>query len=303
MAADPMPTADVVVDAALVRRLLAEQHPGPRDAPARATRSSVWDNVMYRLGPELVVRLPRRLMSAPLIEHEQRWLPELAPVLPLPIPAPIHVGRPGAGYPWSWSVCSWLPGEPAATSPPRDVHAAAAALGAFIGALHLRAPADAPVNPFRGVPLESALTTPCGPGSTQLRPSSTPTPFSRSGPRSLAVPAWTGPRVWLHGDLHPANVLVHDGQISAVIDFGDITSGDPATDLSVAWMMFDRRPACDASGRSGRRRRRHLGPCPRVGARTCCRDPCRLRGQPGHAGHRTQNALDGAHGRMKAADL
>jgi aminoglycoside phosphotransferase (APT) family kinase protein len=240
MAADPMPTADVVVDEALVRRLLAEQHPGLASLPLTDPVIG-WDNVMYRLGTELAVRLPRRLVSAPLIEREQRWLPELAPVLPLPIPAPLHVGRPGAGYPWSWSVCSWLPGAPAATSPPRDAHAAAAALGAFMGALHLGAPADAPVNPFRGVPLE-ARDDAMRARVTQLAAELDADSVLALWSEVLAVPAWTGPRVWLHGDLHPANVLVHDGEISAVIDFGDITSGDPATDLSVAWMMFGPGP-------------------------------------------------------------
>ena len=234
-----MPTADVVVDETLVRRLLTEQHPELAALPLTDPVVG-WDNVTYRLGPELAVRLPRRLMSAPLIEREQRWLPELAPLLPLPIPAPIHVGRPGAGYPWSWSVCQWLAGAPAATSPPRDPHEAARALGAFLRALHFAAPGDAPENSFRGVPLsarDDAMQTRIVQLADELDVDAVLGLWSDA----LAVPAWPGPRLWLHGDLHPANVLAHEGRISAIIDFGDITSGDPATDLSVAWMMFDHR--------------------------------------------------------------
>jgi aminoglycoside phosphotransferase (APT) family kinase protein len=237
VAADPMPTADLVVDEALVRRLLEEQDPDLASLPLTDPVIG-WDNVMYRLGTDLAVRLPRRLMSAPLIEREQRWLPELAPLVPLPVPAPIRVGRPGAGYPWSWSVCKWLPGAPAAVRPPHDADEAAEALGAFLRALHFAAPADAPANQFRGVPLaarDDAMQTRVAQLSAELDADAVLGLWSEV----LAVPAWTGPSVWLHGDLHPANVLVHEGRISAVIDFGDITSGDPATDLSVAWMMFD----------------------------------------------------------------
>src|SRR5206468_662219 len=105
-------------------------------------------------GHDLMVRLPRRQLAADLIATEQRWLPDLAPHLPLPIPEPVHAGKPGCGYPWSWSVCPWLPGEPALHTPPRDLHAAAVALGEFVRALHAQvAPEDAPANPFRGIPL------------------------------------------------------------------------------------------------------------------------------------------------------
>jgi aminoglycoside phosphotransferase (APT) family kinase protein len=232
-----MPTADVIVDEALVRRLLVDQHPGLSSLPLTDPVIG-WDNVMYRLGVDLVVRLPRRLMSAPLIEREQRWLPELAPVLPLPIPAPIRVGRPGSGYPWSWSVCAWLAGAPAATSRPRDRHEAADALGAFLRALHLPAPADAPENQFRGVPL-AARDDAMRARVTQLAGEIDAGSVLALWSDVLALPGWAGPRLWLHGDLHPANILVHEGRVSAVIDFGDITAGDPATDLSVGWMMFD----------------------------------------------------------------
>ena len=237
MPADSMPTADVVIDERLVRALLEEQH---ADLAGLALTDPVygWDNVMFRLGPDLLVRLPRRLMSASLVLHEQRWLPELAPRLPLPIPAPVRLGRPGCGFPWAWSVCPWLPGEPAATRAPRDADAAAHTLGVFLEALHRPAPADAPANPFRGVPLAHRDDV------MRERVEQLTDELDRSAvlalwDESLQVPDWDGAPLWLHGDLHPANVLVHAGRLSAVIDFGDITAGDPATDLSVAWMMFD----------------------------------------------------------------
>src|SRR6185437_11335436 len=111
-----MPAAEVVVDAALVRRLLGEQHPDLAGRPL-ALLSEGWDNISFRLGDDLLVRLPRRAMAAPLIVYEQHWLPRLAPRLPLPVPAPVRTGAPGAGYPWPWSIAPYLPGAPVAAAP------------------------------------------------------------------------------------------------------------------------------------------------------------------------------------------
>src|SRR5258708_1222828 len=108
MPADPMPAAEIEVGEPLVRSLLSEQGPALRGLEL-AELAFGWDNAIFRLGEELTVRLPRRAASAGLVEHEQRWLPELARTLPLPIPSPVRIGRPGSGYPWSWSVCRWLP--------------------------------------------------------------------------------------------------------------------------------------------------------------------------------------------------
>ena len=231
-----MPTADVVIDGPLVKALLEDQHPDLAALPLFDPAFG-WDNVMFRLGEDLVVRLPRRAASAELIEHEQRWLPELAPRLPLAVPAPVRTGRPGACFPWSWSVCPWLPGEPVATRSPDDMHEAATALGAFFRALHRRAPADAPVNPFRGVRLaDRAEATHAR--IEQLGPEIDGARVLAAWEDLAATPPWTGPALWLHGDMHPSNVLVLEGRVSAVIDFGDITSGDAATDLAISWMLF-----------------------------------------------------------------
>lgn len=247
MPAGPMPAAEVDVTEALVRRLLTEQHPDLAERPLELVAFG-WDNVVYRLGDDLVVRLPRRQMGVPLIEHEQRWLPELARHLPLPVPAPVRVGHAADGYPWPWSICPWLPGAIAAEQPPADQADAASALGAFVAALHRPAPADAPSNPVRGIPLaERAELTERF--LHALEGTIDTAAARRRWAEALEVPPWPGPLLWLHGDLHPANLLVADGHLSAVIDFGDMCGGDPATDLAVAWMLFDadHRPAFRAA--------------------------------------------------------
>jgi len=243
-----MPAAEVEVSAELVRRLLAGQHPGVARLPLECLANG-WDNELYRVGDGLLARLPRRALGAEIIKNEQRWLPGLAPRLPLPIPYPERTGVPACGYPYSWSVVPYLPGVPAAQAGFFDPAGAAAALGGFLGALHVPAPADAPANPFRGVPLAEragsfaanlALLT--GQAGQDL--------LDRDAvllvwDAALAAPGYDGPPLWLHGDLHPANILVNDGQVSGVIDFGDITAGDPATDLSVAGMLLP--PDCHVS--------------------------------------------------------
>jgi aminoglycoside phosphotransferase (APT) family kinase protein len=237
-----MPAAEVDLDAGLVRRLLRSQFPDLLEGdPAVEPLAFGWDNGVFRLGDDLVVRLPRRALGAELVEHEQRWLPSLAVGLPLPVPAPVRCGRPDedVGYPWAWSVCPWLPGDIAARTPPDDLADAAARLAGFLRALHEPAPPEAPANPYRGVPLvardEVTRTR-----VERLDGSLLSAPVVLAAwEAALEVPVHEGPVRWLHGDLHPANLLVDRGRVSAVIDFGDLTGGDPATDLAVAWMLLD----------------------------------------------------------------
>jgi aminoglycoside phosphotransferase (APT) family kinase protein len=236
VAVNRMPAADVEVSADLVRRLLAGQHPDLACLPVEFLANG-WDNELYRVGDGLVARLPRRALGAQIITNEQRWLPGLAPRLPLPIPCPERTGVPACGYPYPWSVVPYLPGVPAAQASSLDPAAAAAAVGGFLGALHVPAPADAPANPFRGVPLaERAGTFAANLALTGGQVDRDA--VLRAWVAALTAPGYDGPPVWLHGDLHPANILVNDGQVSGVIDFGDITAGDPASDLSVAWMLL-----------------------------------------------------------------
>jgi aminoglycoside phosphotransferase (APT) family kinase protein len=231
-----MPAAEVDVSVGLVRQLLADQHPDLAHLPLEVLANG-WDNLMCRLGDELVVRLPRRAAAAQLMANEQRWLPTLASRLPLPVPAPVRVGRPGPGYPWPWSVVEFVSGQVAALNPPADLHEAAVAVGGFLRALHTPAPPDAPSNPNRGVRLarrtDAFLTRLNHLGDNIDRDAAL-----RTWQTAVAIPEWDGPPLWLHGDLHPANILVERGRVSAIIDFGDLTSGDPSTDLSVAWKLL-----------------------------------------------------------------
>ncbi|SDQ11812.1 Predicted kinase, aminoglycoside phosphotransferase (APT) family [Curtobacterium sp. UNCCL20] len=235
------PAAEVHVDVPLVRALLEDQHPDLAGLPLEVVANG-WDNVILRLGDLLAVRLPRRAAAATLIEHEQRWLPEIARrVAPIvPVPDPIRIGRPAGDYPWSWSVVRWLPGTPAGERV-GGVHVGEA-LAAFVGLLHVPAPADAPVNPVRAVPLATRsdavlarLDSPDVPRAREL---------AAVWRAAAAVPAYTGPPVWVHGDLHPFNVLFDTGpdggpRLAAVVDFGDVTAGDPAVDLATAWLTLD----------------------------------------------------------------
>src|SRR5215213_9888754 len=141
------PPAEVDVTPALVRALLREQHPDLADLPLHAV-SSGWDNVTLRLGDRLAVRVPRRALAAALVVNEQRWLPVLAPLLGVDVPVPVRTGRPSAGYPWHWSVVPWFAGRPAVLLPP-PARALALPLADVVARLHVRAPADAPVNPVR----------------------------------------------------------------------------------------------------------------------------------------------------------
>jgi aminoglycoside phosphotransferase (APT) family kinase protein len=231
-----MPAAEVDVDTDLVRSLLRDQHADLADLSLRQAAFG-WDNVVFRLGDELAVRVPRRQLGAELIRSEQRWLPELAPRLPLPVPVPVRIGRPALGYPWSWSVVSWVDGADAATNPPDDPYEAARTLGGFIRALHEPAPDDAPRNDFRGVPLAARHDITVG-RIDELAGVIDAERVRAEWEAAVAVAAYDGPKVWLHGDLHPANLVVRDGRLAAVIDFGDLTAGDPATDLLVAWSLL-----------------------------------------------------------------
>jgi aminoglycoside phosphotransferase (APT) family kinase protein len=225
-----------VIDVALASELLREQHSDLAELAIEPLASG-WDNVMFRLGDRYTLRLPKRIDAVPLLEFEARWLGVLAPLLPLPISAPVRVGQPGSGYPWPWLVGHWFPGSIIASSPLADPVASARRLGAFTSALHQPAPDDAPENPWRGTPLwdrdDRTLDAIAALEDADVRDSA-----RQVWADAVSAPEWDGPPLWLHGDLHPANILVDDGEISAIIDWGDITSGDPASDLFGAWMMF-----------------------------------------------------------------
>jgi len=241
------PAADIEVDTALVRRLLAAQHPDLAALPLEAFEAG-WDNAMFRLGAEWAVRLPRRLAAAHLLQHEQRWLPELADRLPIPVPAPWRIGHPGEGYPWHWSVLPWLPGVASDLMPPDASQAVPFAR--FLRALHVAAPTDAPLNPVRGVPLaRRAAVVEERLQRLEARTALVTPAVRRAWQQALDAP-WDGETTWIHGDLHARNVLVDHAAISGIIDWGDMARGDRATDLAAFWIVLPdadaRRAAIDA---------------------------------------------------------
>lgn len=230
-----MPTAEINISTELVNALIRSQHPDLA-APLRRVANG-WDNVIFRLGDDLAVRLPRRAVAVTLLEHEQRWLSVLAPQVTVPIPVPVRQGEPDDTFPWPWSITPWFDGHPLVTLPVRERRPYAGGLGRFLGRLHTAAPPGAPPNPVRGIPLS-------GRAEVLARHLETTTIDGRDALKELwevlvATPPWSGHPLWLHGDPHPGNVLVRSGTLAAMIDFGDLTAGDPATDLAAAWLTFD----------------------------------------------------------------
>jgi hypothetical protein len=262
MAITNTPEAEVAIDERLIRGLLRAQHPDLADEPLSIVAHG-WDNVLARLGDALVVRLPRRAVAAALVLHEQRWLPELAPRLPLPIPVPLRAGVPGDGFPWPWSVCPWFDGDNAAAATLADVDAAAVALAAFVTALHRPAPADAPMNPFRGVPLAARASLVHGYLDQPVR-ASTNARCGGGGTRPRRSRRTTGPPLWLHGDLHPANLVVHDGSLAP--------SSTSATSRAAI-----PRPTSPSRGCSSRRRPARASEPPSAASTTAWRRPPEMR--------------------------
>jgi aminoglycoside phosphotransferase (APT) family kinase protein len=224
------------MDVALVSDLLRHQHPDFADYEI-VEATSGFDNTIWRLGDDFVVRLPRRAVGAVLMEHELRWLPELAPRQPLEVPTPIRVGQPSSQFAWPWSIAKWIAGSPGNSVEGEILHQAAEPLGKFLGALHVEAPAAAPVNEFRSVPLrrhEPLFLARLSEVGDRLDPEAVLEVWRNA----LAAPRWTKRDVWIHGDLHPANTIFDDGALVGIVDFGDLCAGDPATDLAGALMSL-----------------------------------------------------------------
>ena len=231
-----MPPADVAITHELIHALLSEFVPELVDEPLELVGSG-WDNEMHRVGAHHVVRLPRREESSKLVENEQRWLPELEEQLPVAIPTPTYAGSPAFGYPWHWSVVPWLPGVPLAHAPLARPSSLLEDLPSFLNALHVPAPNDAPKNPYRGVALDERSDS-FESSLDEIDPDRRPQ-ILELWERVVDTPEWGGDPLWIHGDLHPMNVLMRAGRVHAVIDFGDLCAGDPATDFAIAWMLFD----------------------------------------------------------------
>ncbi|MCW2776664.1 MAG: aminoglycoside phosphotransferase [Frankiales bacterium] len=225
-------------DVDLVRRLLTSQHPRWADLPVRPVASGGTDNDLYRLGDDLVVRLPVVAWSVDDVAKEQRWLPVLAPHLPLAVPVPVAAGVPDEGFAAPWSVYRWLPGQDASATPPEDPVRAARGLAAFVQALHAvdatGAPLAGPSN--RGVAL-AARDAPTRTALASLTDELDVGAGLALWQAALSAAPHAGPPAWVHGDLHPGNLLVDDGRLTGVLDFGSLSCGDPAVDLLPAWHL------------------------------------------------------------------
>ncbi|MET8053979.1 aminoglycoside phosphotransferase family protein [Streptosporangium sp. NPDC005286] len=236
-----MTHTEIEVTAELVRDLLRDQHPDLADYPV-SLGARGWDNQIWRLGDDLAVRLPWATESADaLLRKEHTWLPALAPSLPLPVPVPQRLGEPSARFPRPWIVTTWVPGEPADRAPVTRGAEAATTLAAFLTALHQPAPEEVDTaGRGRGGPLagSSEWVAKQLASATELGLIPDPDAVRALWEDAAAAPDWAGPALWLHGDLHPANVLTADGTICGVIDFGDLFAGDPAVDLAAAWILL-----------------------------------------------------------------
>jgi aminoglycoside phosphotransferase (APT) family kinase protein len=228
---------EVDIDASLVGRLIAGQFPRWAGLPLTEVRSAGTDNAIYRLGGELAVRLPRLGRSAVDVDKEQRWLPRLAPSLPLAVPVPVGRGVPAEGFPYPWSVYRWLDGENVVDAPV-DLGDAAVRLGRFVAALRRIDPAGGPPS-FRGGPvttLDDRVRREIG--DLAVADTVDGDLVTAVWETAVAAPAWDGPPAWVHADLYPVNLLGRVGRLSGVVDFGGLGVGDPAIDLLPAWALL-----------------------------------------------------------------
>lgn len=240
MRADDLSGTRVEIDVALVQRLVDTQFPQWATLAIEPVQFGGWDNRTFHLGKAMSVRLPSAQGYAAQVEKEHRWLPRLAPFLPLSIPLPLAMGLPADGYPWHWSVYQWLDGEVAAIESIADLRQFAITLARFLTALEriypTGGPPPGPHNFHRGGPLTIY--------DAETRQAIAALDGQIDADAATAVweaalnAAWHGPPVWLHGDVAAGNLLVKEVRLSAVIDFGCSAVGDPACDLTIAWTLL-----------------------------------------------------------------
>lgn len=233
--------AGVIIDEQLAKQLIVAQFPQWANLPVFRVPVDGWDNSTFRLGAEMSIRLPNARRYSGQVAKEQLWLPRLAPLLPLQIPEPLGMGNPGCGYPWSWSIYRWIQGATANRREIGDLCKFARELAEFLLALQRIDASDGPVsgpeNFYRG-------------GALSIYDAETRQAISTLGDRidgqviaalwdDALSTSWDRPAVWLHGDISVGNLLIHNGKLSAVIDFGTCGVGDPACDVSIAWTLFE----------------------------------------------------------------
>ncbi|MGD2133363.1 MAG: aminoglycoside phosphotransferase family protein [Maricaulaceae bacterium] len=230
-----------MIDCDLVKQLIASQFPHLRGLPVRAVENSGWDNRSFHLGDSFLVRMPSAAPYAAQIAKEQTWLPKLASRLPFDIPEPVAMGAPEAGYPFAWSVYRWIDGRDEAEAPVSDLPRLAADLADFLRALWAIDPTGGPPagdeNFHRGGSL--SIYDAQVREAAQLLSEAYPAAAIQELWDTALTADWSNPAVWVHGDIAPGNLIVRDGRLRAVIDFGQIAVGDPACDLAIAWRRFD----------------------------------------------------------------
>lgn len=231
---------NVIIDVALVRKLIDSQFPQWKHLEIKQVAHGGWDNRTFHLGGKMLVRLPSAVEYAAKVEIEHRWLPILAPLLPLAIPVPLEIGQPGNSYPWKWSVYRWLEGEVAVTAQINNLSIFAKDLAQFLIALHKIDPTNGPVpgphNFYRGGSLH-VYDAQTRQAIEKLKDKIDAAATTQVWETALAT-SWNKPPVWVHGDICLGNLLVQNGKLSAVIDFGGLAIGDPACDLAIAWTFF-----------------------------------------------------------------
>jgi aminoglycoside phosphotransferase (APT) family kinase protein len=230
----------MLIDTSLVRRLVASQFPQWKDLSVLPVERSGWDNRTFHLGDRMLVRMPSSEDYVAQVEKEHAWLPKLAPYLPLSIPEPLAIGSPGEGYPWKWSIYRWLQGETAAVVLVDNLCDLAKSLAQFLVALErigtVGGPISGPHSFYRG-------------GSLKIYDNETRRAIEALDGRidvnramdiwnSALSTSWNASPVWVHGDISAGNLLVQNGKLTSVIDFGQLTVGDPACDLAIAWTLL-----------------------------------------------------------------
>ncbi|MEU4620449.1 aminoglycoside phosphotransferase family protein [Actinoplanes sp. NPDC023801] len=238
---DPVPMPDRrLVGPDVVRRLIATQFPQWAALPVRPVPVSGWDNQTFRLGDTMSVRLPTAAEYALAVAKEHHWLPVIAEQVPLPVPVPLAQGEPAEGFRFTWSVYAWIDGTPARTAAIGDRTAFAADVAGFLVALRqvdaTGGPAPGLHNWFRGGPL--SRYAPAARQAIGTLGDRIPREQVTAVLQAALEPTWDGRPVWFHGDIADGNLLVRDGTLAAVIDFGTCGVGDPACDLAIAWTML-----------------------------------------------------------------
>jgi aminoglycoside phosphotransferase (APT) family kinase protein len=230
----------MIIDTTLVQRLITAQFPQWKDLQIKPVHRGGWDNRTFHLGKHMSVRLPSAEAYASKVEIEQYWLPKLSPHLPLPIPVPIAMGEPGEGYPWKWSIYRWIEGQTAAAEHIKDLTQFAIDLATFLKALQhcdtTGAPMGGPHNFYRGE--EIAIYDDQTRQAINILTGKIDVVAVTAMWDQVLLTKWQFSPVWIHGDVAVGNLLVRDGRLSAVIDFGGMGIGDPACDLIMAWTLF-----------------------------------------------------------------